>query len=123
MECPECRQMLQRKLDGEPVVQTAELARHLHDCAACKELDAAGEHLLAGLRALPVPEIPEDFSRRMTVRVLDDRLARRRRLRVRMLITGALAACLMLMALAANMFGPRAGDRHEPAPMASPNPL
>src|SRR5437016_948814 len=99
MTCSECRAWLQRRLDGDLVVCRSAL-EHLADCPACHALHVAGERLLTGLGALRFPALPSDFSQRLTVRVLDDRRARRRRLRVQLGVTAALAASLLVMVLA-----------------------
>jgi predicted anti-sigma-YlaC factor YlaD len=118
MDCRAYQDLLQRKLDGEATVRTPELERHLETCSACRELDAAGSLLLEGLKGLSAPALPTGFSERMTALVLKDRQARRRRVRARLLVTAALAACVLLMALAANLL-PRSGERkHQPGPLA-----
>jgi predicted anti-sigma-YlaC factor YlaD len=110
MDCLEYRELLQRKLDGEAIVRTPALERHLGECRACRELDTAGGLLLEGLKSLSVPNPPADFSVHMTALVVKDRQARRRRVRARLLITTALAACVLLMVLAGNFLSSRTGN-------------
>ena len=39
MNCPECQELLQRRLDGEILANSPELERHLSECLACRFVD------------------------------------------------------------------------------------
>jgi anti-sigma factor RsiW len=94
MNCPECQELLQSRLDGQPVPDRAALDRHLASCPECRERHAAAQVLADGLRALPRPEASPDLARRVAARVLRDRAARLRRRRIGVGL--ALAASLLL---------------------------
>jgi hypothetical protein len=76
MNCPECRELLQRRLDGE--VPGDAVAHHLNDCSECKAQFAAARRLEEGLRLLPAPVVPAGFAKRTVARVLAQRQARLR---------------------------------------------
>jgi hypothetical protein len=97
MNCLECQDLLQRRLDGEAVIISPAMRRHLAACPSCRVLHASGQVLLGELRTVPAPALAGDFSQRMTVMVLRDR---RQRKRLRLVVTAALAASLLIMALA-----------------------
>jgi len=118
MNCLECQEVFQRRLDGETIDLAPDLHEHLAQCPSCRVLYLSGKTLLRGLKVLPPPTVPLDFSKRMTGLVLADRRSRRRRVRLRLVITAALAACVLVMALA--------GDFLLPVPRSvpsRPNPL
>src|SRR2546423_1857059 len=62
MNCPECQDLLQRRLDGAAPAPDAALERHLADCARCRERHQAARRLLEGLQALPQPVPPANFA-------------------------------------------------------------
>lgn len=93
MNCSESQNLLQRRLDGEPPGDSAELARHLADCAECRGLHAAAGHLEAGLRLGRPPVVPSYFTEAVVGHLLADRRGRQRR---RWLVSVALAASLLL---------------------------
>src|SRR5262245_13175670 len=82
MNCLECQEILQQRLDGRPVPDRAALDRHLASCPECRERHAAVAPLLKGLRALPRAEPPADLAERTTALLLRDRLTRLRRRRL-----------------------------------------
>ncbi|HMF16081.1 MAG TPA: zf-HC2 domain-containing protein [Gemmataceae bacterium] len=106
MNCPECRDWLQRRLDGETLASLPALEAHLASCPACRQQHQAAQVLLDGMRGLSKPTANPDLERRIVTRVLADRQARRERFRLRVWTTAALAACLMLMALAGYLWFP-----------------
>src|SRR5437764_314314 len=95
MNCLECQELLQRRLDGQPVPDRAALDGHLASCPECRERHAAVAPLLQGLRALPQADPSPDLAERTSALLLRDRLARRRR---RLWGGVALAASLLLTA-------------------------
>jgi hypothetical protein len=103
MNCLECQDLLQRRLDGLPVPDRAALDRHLAACPECRERHAAVAVLEEGLRALPRPQAPADLAGRTAALVLQDRARRRRR---RVWVAVALAAGLLLAVGAYRWFGP-----------------
>src|SRR5262249_5006309 len=99
MNCPECHDFLQRRLDGDVAADHAALDHHLAECADCREQHQAAQRLAGGLRLLLPPAPPADLARRITLRVLADR-ADRLRWRRRVIAAAALAACVALMTFA-----------------------
>src|SRR5262245_5989505 len=97
MNCLECQELLQRRLDGEPLQDRAELDRHLVACPECRERHAAAQVLADGLKLLPRAAPPEGLAQRLAARVLGDRAVRLRR---RVWGGVALAASLLLAAMA-----------------------
>src|SRR5262249_2743041 len=106
MNCLECRDWLQRRLDGEPLPALPALDLHLTSCPSCRQQHQVAQNLLEGLRALDKPQANADLGPRIVARVLSDRQARREKFRRRVWTTAALAACLMLMALAGYLWFP-----------------
>jgi anti-sigma factor RsiW len=93
MNCLECQELLQQRLDGLPLADRTALDRHLATCAECRERHAAVAVLEEGLRALPRPQPPPDLADRTTALVLQDRA---RRMRRQVWGAVALAASLLL---------------------------
>jgi hypothetical protein len=109
MNCLECQDLLQRRLDGLPIPDRTALERHLAACPECRERHAAVALLEEGLRALPQPQAPADLAGRTVALVLQDRA---RRLRRRVWVGVALAASLLLAVGAYWWFIPSpAGER------------
>ena len=69
MNCPECAELLQQRLDGQDDVPES-LDLHLSTCRDCRELHAAAELLEHGLLALPHPVPPPGLADRIVARVL-----------------------------------------------------
>jgi hypothetical protein len=94
MNCPQSHDLLQKRLDGIPIVDRTALDRHLAVCSECRQLHAVAVRLEDGLRLLSPPVPPADLAARIVGQVSADR---RRRLAVRRgAIAGALAAGLLL---------------------------
>jgi hypothetical protein len=109
MNCPECEELLQRRLDGEPV-DAGVLEQHLAVCSTCREQHHAAQLLLEALRARPSLQAPDTLAASVVRAVVAERVARRR---VYRWWTGvAAAASLLLMALAGYLWYPR--DKQEP---------
>ena len=106
MKCHDYLTLLQSRLDGSALPLSPDCENHLSQCSSCRALRHSGEILLTGMKLLPAPVVPTDFPQRMAALVLRDRLARRHRQRVWMLVTAALAASLLVMVLAANFLLP-----------------
>jgi len=107
MNCLECRELLQRRLDGEPLPETPEVEQHMSQCAACREQHVGALRVAAVLRQLPRPVSPAGFTDRIVAAVLEDRRFRRQRMRRRVFVTMALAASVLLMLVAAYVWMPR----------------
>jgi hypothetical protein len=127
MNCLECRDWLQRRLDDEPLPGLPALDVHLANCAECRQQHQAAQALLEGLRGLVKPRANADLVSKIVTRVLADRRARHEKFRRRVWTTVALAACLMLMALAGYLLSPPktknplAIKQREPQPPAGPS--
>ena len=113
MNCHDCREWLQRRLDGEALVPLPELEQHLADCPACRAALAAADLLLEGIKQLPAPVCPPELTQRLTAALLKERRAQVRRMRVRLVVTVALAASLLLMALVGNFLPPVAKNKDQ----------
>jgi predicted anti-sigma-YlaC factor YlaD len=98
MNCHEFRELLQRRLDGEAVVDSAELRAHLKGCGVCRALEAAARRLETGIQLLSHPQPSSVFSARIVATVLAHQRARRRR-RLLLRASFALAACLLVAVL------------------------
>jgi hypothetical protein len=94
MNCLQCQQLLQDRLDGLTAIDTAEMNRHLAACAACQGSFAAAGRLEEGLRLLAPPAPPPRLSDRIVTAVLD---AQRRRRRVRRFARVGLAVAASLL--------------------------
>ncbi len=109
MKCPEFQEQWQRRLDGQPAAEAAELERHLASCAPCRRLDAAARRLEFGLRVLPPADLPRDLTERIVTAVLRERRQRILRGR-RILVAASLAAALLLAATGYAWLHLRAGS-------------
>ena len=107
MNCLECQERLQRRLDREPAGAGPELEQHLVSCPECRQWHGAARRLEEGLRRVPVPPAPAGLTERIVARVLADQRARRRR-RLVVVVTGAfaLAASVLFMTLARSLWAP-----------------
>jgi hypothetical protein len=115
MNCLECQELLQSRLDGNLVPASSDFEQHLAGCQSCRQSHTAAVVLLDGLRRLPALEPPLDLSGRLVAAVLRDRQHRQQRTRARVRITFALAASILLMALAGYFLLPeRRGDNFGP---------
>jgi hypothetical protein len=118
MNCPECHDFLQRRLDGQTPAEQAALDHHLAQCANCREQHLVAQRLASGLRLLVPPAPPSYLARRIAMHVLADR-ADRLRWRRRAFAAAAVAACLALMTFAGyqaqrfGLFGPAVKDNEQ----------
>jgi anti-sigma factor RsiW len=127
MNCHDCRQQLQARLDGE-AVPADEIAAHLAACAECRALEAAAGRLQAALRLLPAPAPPAGLVPRIVSEISEDWRRRRRRRSAFAAAGMALAASLLLIASVAHLKkpGPQQQawvDPHPPIkPQGQPRP-
>jgi hypothetical protein len=134
MNCPECQDRLQARLDGAGGPPSADLDRHLAQCPECRARFAAAGRLLDGLRSRPRIQPPADFARRAVAGVLEDRARRRALARRRLFVTCTLAASIVVLLLIGyfRMPGdvphgvepkqPVAENKKSPAPPPAPEP-
>src|SRR5438445_13295811 len=95
MNCPEFHEALQQRLDGDGGgAPLPELDAHLAACSSCRAMHAAAPRSLPGLGIDRGPAVPANLSSRITARVLAAQAAQRRQRRL--LLTGAMAAALLL---------------------------
>ena len=114
MNCLECRELLQKRMDGEPIcAQTLE--PHLSQCATCREQHAAALRLLAATKQLPHPKPAVNFAQSLVARVMQDRRQRQQKMRRRVFVTMALAASVLVMLMLAYYWLPPPRN-DEPAP-------
>ena len=97
MNCLECQEILQQRLDGQPVADRAALEQHLATCTECRERHAAAALLLEGLRNLAQPQPSPALAERTTALVLRERRIRQFR---RRFWTGLAVAASLLFAVA-----------------------
>src|SRR5215218_8977258 len=121
MNCPECQELIQRRLDGEFLPPDQPLGPHLAQCPACRDFFAAAQRLLEALKAVPRPAPADDLKARITARVLRDRQRRRDRMRRSLYVTAALAASILIMLLAGYFWKP-AADPQDPGHVVQTNP-
>jgi hypothetical protein len=110
MNCHEFEALLQREMDGAGIPMSAAADQHLSVCADCRAQHQAAGLLLGWARTHKTPPAPADLSQRIASRVLHDRVERRRRFRVHVRITIAMAASLLLVFLGANFWLPAQRD-------------
>src|SRR5262245_51163390 len=115
MNCVECQELLNDRLDGLPVTHPMALERHLADCPSCRDLSAAAGRLEEGLRHLVLPAPPAGMTDRIVTEVLADRRRRRGLVPRRLRVAVALAASLFLVLVA--------GDQLLRSPTTMPVPL
>lgn len=113
MNCPECQDLLQRRLDGEAVADR-DLEQHLAECPECRERHALAPRLLERIAARPRTSPPPDFAQRVVNRVLLERSLRWRRVALRLTVAGALAASLLFFFLLGFLGTPEKKDREQP---------
>lgn len=113
MNCPECEDLLQRRLDGEAVDLHA-LEQHLAVCAACREQHHAAQILLDALRARPAVCVPDNFAASVVRAVVQERGAQRR---VRRWWTGVAAAASLLLVVLTGYFWSLRDKQEPPAPL------
>jgi hypothetical protein len=95
MNCSECQERLQARLDGE-ADGTADVEAHLASCAECRGLDAAARRLEGALRRATPPAPPADLGQGITVAVCSDQ-RRRRRLRRGVFLAAACGVAASLL--------------------------
>src|SRR5262245_56198560 len=96
MNCLECQEMLQERLDGHAPADSPDAEAHLAQCATCRDQHAAALRLLEGMKEMPKPTPPPGFAQALASTVINDRRQRRDKLRRRLFVTAALAASIIL---------------------------
>jgi hypothetical protein len=100
MNCPDSEALIQRRLDGEVLANSADLERHLAECAECRERALAAtqmfEIFLPVLRR-PVPP-PADWTAATVASLLDDHGRRRRHFYRRTALAAAAGVLLAVLA-------------------------
>src|SRR5262249_33552532 len=117
MNCLECRELLQKRMDGEMIcAQTLE--PHLSQCTTCREQYAAAQRLLAATKLLSHAKPAANFAQSVVAQVMHDRRQRQQKMRRRVFVTtalAALAASVLLMLMLAYYWLPPTGS-NDPAP-------
>src|SRR5262245_11394768 len=111
MNCLECQELLQDRLDGQSVPDSQEMDAHLSQCAGCRDQHAAALRLLEGLKEMPRPTPRPGFAQAIAASVIKDRRQRRDKMRGRVLVTLALAASVLLMLFMAYYWIPRPDEK------------
>src|SRR5271166_2631567 len=93
MNCPECLELLQRRLDRVPIAPDTALEQHLAQCPLCRERHLAARRLLDALQGAPPSVPPAGLASRV--------------------VATALRAAVLLMLLAGYLIQP-AGDDGKP---------
>jgi predicted anti-sigma-YlaC factor YlaD len=94
MNCHDCEELLQQRLDGLAGADDPGLAEHLAECPRCRQLHQAAGRLEEGLACLPRPEPPARLGSAIVRQVLAQR---RQHLRWRQRVLAAVAAVLLLI--------------------------
>jgi hypothetical protein len=100
MNCAEFQELLQQRLDGEPVADSGEMDRHLTACASCRELEMLASRMTKVLKARAILSPSKRLSDQIVSQVLvelDSQQVRRRWTR-RVFAVSSLAAGLLLAA-------------------------
>jgi predicted anti-sigma-YlaC factor YlaD len=121
MNCSESQNLLQQRLDGEPIADRAALDRHLAECPECRGLHAAATRLEEGLQEL-LPSLPPARLRDSIVSAALADHAERKHKRRLWLVGFAVAASVLfiLMNLAAVHWNRPAAT--SPLPIAATQP-
>jgi hypothetical protein len=114
MNCRDCHDLLQERLDGA-AGDPAALDRHLKECPECAALAAAADRLAGALPLLAPPAPPSYLAARIVQRVAQDRRARRHKRR-RWASAGTLAVAASLLVA----IGLRAWRPAPPGPAPQP---
>jgi anti-sigma factor RsiW len=116
MNCLECRDLLQQRLDGNfsPACQPA-LDVHLAACPACRELHAAVPCLLEGVRAQTTPLPPSGLAERIGAALLLQ--ARRQRRTRRLSFAAAMAASILAILTIGYFWSRQVPGQPNPAPL------
>jgi hypothetical protein len=110
MNCLECQELLQKRMDGAAALPAELLEAHLNQCTACREQHACAVSLLDGLALLPQPRPAANFARSMVAQVMHDRRHRQQKTRRRVFVTMALAASLLFTLMVAYYWLPRSAN-------------
>ncbi|MBX9680276.1 MAG: hypothetical protein K2X38_16065 [Gemmataceae bacterium] len=103
MNCLECRELLQQRLDGDAALLSESAKSHLAACPTCRSLFASADVLLKGLAAKPAITIPASLTDRLVTFAVSDREKRRQRSQARWTAIIGLAASVLLMVVAAQV--------------------
>jgi hypothetical protein len=116
MNCLECRELIQRMMDGDfsPEDQSA-LAAHATSCHDCRELQAAARRLLEGLRLATRPEPPPGLDQRICKAAL---LQSQRQFRTRRVAWAAAMAAGILAVLSLGYFWKFSLGKPQPSALA-----
>lgn len=120
MTCPECLDLLQRRLDGEAIDRVG-AESHFLNCPVCQAQWEAADRLEQGLRLLKAPQPPQHLTRAITAAVLRDRAVGRRRHWLQMAAAAALLVAPWLGAFVfLNNGQPTPLAENKPAPLGNP---
>jgi predicted anti-sigma-YlaC factor YlaD len=110
MNCPDCLDFLQRRLDGSQEAVPAALDVHLARCGDCRAWFAAAQRLQEGLRCQAAPSAPAYLTDAIVSAIVIRQRLRRLR---RWLVAGAAVAAGVCIAF---LTGYRSGHHQGPAP-------
>jgi hypothetical protein len=104
MNCSEFHDLMQRRLDGETLAESGEVAAHVAACPHCRAWQATLCRLETGLKSLTRPIQSVDLTENIVARVIaDQRALRRRRFVVRTAV--AIAAAVLVVVLIGQQLG------------------
>jgi hypothetical protein len=121
MNCLDCQELLQARLDGVPPDDRDDPGaseHHLAVCAECRGWYAAAQRLEDGLRLARPPAAPDDLADRIVAGVLADRRRRTRRWAWARGAAALAASLLVVFLLGPN--GPMAVRNPTPGPRPGP---
>ncbi len=118
MNCLECQDLLQKRMDGEPMGTVDTLEQHLNQCVTCRRQHAAAARLLDSVQLHAKIKPPPGFGASVVEQVMRDRRHRQEKMRRRVFVTAALAAGILLVLFAAYWWIPPAFQKEPQPPIA-----
>jgi len=97
MNCLECQERLQKRLDGDSLPTSDAVEQHLSDCAECRDIHLAAQLLQDGLKQLPKPKLPANFAKNLAATIMAERRQRHAKMRSRVMLTVGMAASVLLL--------------------------
>jgi hypothetical protein len=110
MNCAEFQELLQQRLDGEPIADSGEMDRHRTTCASCRELEMLASRMTKALKARANLSPSKQLSDQIVSQVLadlDSQQTRRRMVRRALSVSSLAAGLLLAVFLGSSWWGNR----------------